>query len=409
MTETLVLAYSGGLDTSVAIPWLKEKGYDVIAVVLNVGQHGKDMDMIQAKALKVGASQSIVIDAQAEFATDYVAPVIKANMLYEGEYPLVSALSRPLIIKKLVDIAHENNAVAIAHGSTGHGNDQVRFEAAIHALDPDMKIEAPIRHFQWSREEEIAYANAHGVPVPIVLDSPYSIDENLWGRAIEAGILENPWHQAPEEAYALTNAIENTPNTPAFVDVTFEQGVPVALDGVALPLADLINQLNELAGAHGIGRIDHIENRLVGIKSREIYEAPAAAVLMTAHKDLEDLTLERDVAHFKPIIEQQLANLVYEAKWVSPLFDSLMAFIDDTQKNVNGIVKMKLFKGNAIAVARQSAHNSLYDEDLATYTSASSFDQEAAVGFIKLWTLSNTVYEQVNHVHSQKPVKQVEV
>ena len=409
MTETLVLAYSGGLDTSVAIPWLKEKGYDVIAVVLDVGQHGKDLAMIQAKALKVGAIQSLVIDAKAEFATDYVAPVIKANMLYEGEYPLVSALSRPLIIKKLVDIAHENNAVAIAHGSTGLGNDQVRFEAAIHALDPEMKIEAPIRDFQWSREEEIAYANAHGVPVPIVLDSPYSIDENLWGRAIEAGILENPWHQAPEEAYALTTAIEQTPDTPVFVDITFEQGVPVALDGVALPLADLINQLNELAGTHGIGRIDHIENRLVGIKSREIYEAPAAAVLMTAHKDLEDLTLERDVAHFKPIIEQQLANLVYEAKWVSPLFDSLMAFIDDTQKNVNGVVKMKLFKGNAIAVARQSAHNSLYDEDLATYTSASSFDQAAAVGFIKLWTLSNTVYEQVKHVHSQKPVKQVEV
>ncbi len=409
MTETLVLAYSGGLDTSVAIPWLKEKGYDVIAVVLNVGQHGKDMAMIQAKALKVGASQSIVIDAQAEFATDYVAPVIKANMLYEGEYPLVSALSRPLIIKKLVDIAHENDAVAIAHGSTGHGNDQVRFEAAIHALDPAMKIEAPIRDFQWSREEEIAYAHAHDVPVPIDLDSPYSIDENLWGRANEAGILENPWHQAPEDAYELTNAIEKTPDTPVFVDVTFAKGVPVALDGESLPLADLIIKLNELAGAHGIGRIDHIENRLVGIKSREIYEAPAAAVLMTAHKDLEDLTLERDVAHFKPVIEQQLANLVYEAKWVSPLFDSLMAFIDATQENVNGVVKMKLFKGNAVAVARQSASNSLYDEDLATYTSASSFDQEAAVGFIKLWTLSNTVYEQVNHVHSQKTTKQVEV
>ena len=409
MTEILVLAYSGGLDTSVAIPWLKEKGYDVIAVVLNVGQHGKDMAMIQAKALKVGASQSIVIDPQAEFATDYVAPVIKANMLYEGEYPLVSALSRPLIIKKLVDIAHENDAVAIAHGSTGHGNDQVRFEAAIHALDPDMKIEAPIRDFQWSREEEIAYAHAHDVPVPIDLDSPYSIDENLWGRANEAGILENPWHQAPEDAYELTNAIEKTPDTPVFVDVTFAKGVPVALDGESLPLADLIIKLNELAGAHGIGRIDHIENRLVGIKSREIYEAPAAAVLMTAHKDLEDLTLERDVAHFKPVIEQQLANLVYEAKWVSPLFDSLMAFIDATQENVNGVVKMKLFKGNAVAVARQSASNSLYDEDLATYTSASSFDQEAAVGFIKLWTLSNTVYEQVNHVHSQKTTKQVEV
>ncbi len=401
MTEKLVLAYSGGLDTSVAIPWLNEKGYDVIAVVLDVGQHGKDMDMIQAKALQVGATQSIVIDAKSEFAEQYVAPVIKANMMYEGEYPMVSALSRPLIIKKLVDIAHENDAVAIAHGSTGHGNDQVRFEAAIHTLDPEMKIEAPIRDFQWSREEEIEYAHAHDVPVPIDLDSPYSIDENLWGRANEAGILENPWNQAPEDAYALTQAIENTPDVPEFIDVTFEQGVPVALNGEQLPLAELIVAVNEIAGQHGIGRIDHIENRLVGIKSREIYEAPAAAVLMTAHKDLEDLTLERDVAHFKPLIEQQLANLVYEAKWVSPLFDSLMAFVDGTQKNVNGVVKMKLYKGNAIAVARQSEQNSLYNEDLATYTAASSFDQEAAVGFIKLWTLSNTVYEQVNHVHSQ--------
>lgn len=400
MAEELVLAYSGGLDTSVAIPWLKEKGYDVIAVVLDVGQHGKDLNAIQAKALTVGAVESIVIDAKSEFAEQYVAPVIKANMLYEGEYPMVSALSRPLIIKKLVDIAHENEAGAIAHGSTGHGNDQVRFEAAIHALDPEMKIEAPIRDFQWSREEEIEYAHAHDVPVPIGLESPYSIDENLWGRANEAGILENPWNQAPEDAYALTAAIEDAPNTPEFIDITFEAGVPVALNGETLNLADLIIQLNELAGAHGIGRIDHIENRLVGIKSREIYEAPAAAVLMTAHKDLEDLTLERDVAHFKPIVEQQLANLVYEAKWVSPLFDSLMAFIDDTQKNVNGVVKMKMLKGNAIAVARQSENNSLYDEDLATYTSSSSFDQESAVGFIKLWTLSNTVYEQVNHVHS---------
>lgn len=401
MTDTLVLAYSGGLDTSVAIPWLKDKGYDVIAVVLDVGQHGKNLNEIQAKALKVGAKQSIVIDAKAEFADKYVAPVIKANMMYEGEYPMVSALSRPLIIKKLVDIAHENDAVAIAHGSTGHGNDQVRFEAAIHALDPDMKIEAPIRDFQWSREEEIQYAQEHDVPVPIDLDSPYSIDENLWGRANEAGILENPWNQAPEDAFALTTAIEDAPDTPEFIDVAFEAGVPVALNGEVLSLEKLIVAVNEIAGKHGIGRIDHIENRLIGIKSREIYEAPAAAVLMTAHKDLEDLTLERDVAHFKPIVEQQLANLVYEAKWVSPLFDSLMAFIDNTQQNVNGVVKMKLFKGNATAVARQSEHNSLYDEDLATYTSSSSFDQASAVGFIKLWTLSNTVYEQVNHVHSQ--------
>lgn len=404
MSEKIVLAYSGGLDTSVAIPWLMDKDYDVIAVVLNVGQAGKDMDMIQAKATQIGAVQSIVIDAQQEFAEQYVAPVIKANALYEGEYPLVSALSRPLIIKKLVEIAHENGATAIAHGSTGKGNDQVRFEAAIHALDATMKIEAPIRDFHWSREEEIDYAKAHNVPVPIGKDSPYSIDENLWGRANEAGILENPWNQAPADAYAMTAAVEDTPDTPLFVDVTFANGVPVALDGAVMPLADLIHNLNEIAGAHGIGRIDHIENRLVGIKSREIYEAPAAAVLMTAHKDLEDLTLERDVAHFKPIAEQQITNLIYNALWISPLFDALMTFIDETQKVVNGVVKMKLFKGQAVAVARKSDTNSLYDENLATYTSADSFDQEAAQGFIKMWTLPGTVYEQVNHVHSAEKV-----
>lgn len=402
MTEKLILAYSGGLDTSVAIPWLIDKGYDVTAVVLDVGQHGKDLDAIQQKALAVGASESIVIDAKDEFVQEYVAPVIKGNLMYEGEYPLVSALSRPLIIKKLVEIAHTQQATTIAHGSTGHGNDQVRFEAAIHALDPDLKIEAPIRDFQWSREEEIDYAKAHNVPIPVDLDSPYSIDENVWGRANEAGILENPWHEAPEDAFALTAALEVAPDAADYVTITFAQGLPVALDGNDLSLLQIIEQLNVLAGKHGIGRIDHIENRLVGIKSREVYEAPAAAVLMTAHKDLEDLTLEKDVAHFKPLIEQQLANLVYEAKWVSPLFDALQTFIDETQKVVNGDVKMKLFKGNAIAVARQSATNSLYNEELATYTASSSFDQAAAVGFIKIWTLGNTVYEQVNHIHSPK-------
>ncbi|HEY4400153.1 MAG TPA: argininosuccinate synthase [Lactobacillaceae bacterium] len=402
MTEKLILAYSGGLDTSVAIPWLIDKGYDVTAVVLDVGQHGKDLDAIQQKALAVGASESIVIDAKDEFVQEYVAPVIKGNLMYEGEYPLVSALSRPLIIKKLVEIAHVQHATTIAHGSTGHGNDQVRFEAAIHALDPALKIEAPIRDFQWSREEEIDYAKAHNVPIPVDLDSPYSIDENVWGRANEAGILENPWHEAPEDAFALTAALEVAPDAADYVTITFAQGLPVALDGNDLSLLQIIEQLNVLAGKHGIGRIDHIENRLVGIKSREVYEAPAAAVLMTAHKDLEDLTLEKDVAHFKPLIEQQLANLVYEAKWVSPLFDALQTFIDETQKVVNGDVKMKLFKGNAIAVARQSATNSLYNEELATYTASSSFDQAAAVGFIKIWTLGNTVYEQVNHIHSPK-------
>ncbi|MFT8325331.1 argininosuccinate synthase [Oenococcus sicerae] len=402
MSKKIVLAYSGGLDTSVAIPWLGDKGYDVIAVSLDVGQHGKQMSAIQQKALKIGAVQSIVIDAKDEFADNYVSKVIKSNALYEGEYPLLSALSRPLIITKLVKIAHENNAVAIAHGSTGKGNDQVRFEAAIHALDPEMKIEAPIRDFQWSREEEIEYAHTHNVLVPINFDSPYSIDENLWGRSNEAGILENPWNQAPADAYALTVPAEQAPDQAVFVDLTFKNGLPAAINGEQMKLSDLIVTLNQLAGANGIGRIDHVENRLIGIKSREIYEAPAAAVIMTAHKDLEDITLEHDVAHFKPIIEQQITNLIYNAMWISPLFDALNTFIDETQKVVNGVVKIKLYKGSATAVARKSETNSLYSEKLATYTSANSFDEQAAVGFLKLYTLPATVYEQVNHIHSEQ-------
>ncbi|WP_125711390.1 argininosuccinate synthase [Lacticaseibacillus porcinae] len=401
MTKKIVLAYSGGLDTSVAIPWLKDKGYDeIIAVCLNVGQPGTDMDFIQKKALEVGASESYAIDAQDEFADKYVAPVIKANALYEGDYPLVSALSRPLIIDHLVKIAHDHGATAIAHGSTGKGNDQVRFEAAIHALDPDLEIEAPIRDFHWSREEEIDYAKEHNVPVPIGKKSPYSIDCNLWGRANEAGILENPWNQAPDDAWGMSVSPEEAPDEPVFLDLTFEKGLPVAIDGTPMPLATLIKNLNKVAGENGIGRIDKIENRMVGIKSREVYEAPGAAVIMTAHHELENLTLERDIAHYKPLIEQQITNMIYEAKWITPLFDALMAFVDETQKNVNGVVKMKLYKGNVTAVARKSP-NSLYDENLATYTSADSFDQEAAAGFIKLWTLPATVYEQVNHVHSQ--------
>ncbi|MFD1485473.1 argininosuccinate synthase [Lacticaseibacillus baoqingensis] len=404
MTEKIVLAYSGGLDTSVAIPWLKDKGYDeIIAVCLNVGQPGADMDFIQKKALQVGASESYAIDAQDEFADKYVAPVIKANALYEGDYPLVSALSRPLIIEHLVKIAHDHGATAIAHGSTGKGNDQVRFEAAIHALDPDMKIEAPIRDFHWSREEEIDYAKDHDVPVPIGKKSPYSIDCNLWGRANEAGILENPWNQAPDDAWGMSVSPEEAPDEATYLDLTFEKGLPVAIDGTAMPLATLIKTLNKVAGDNGIGRIDKIENRMVGIKSREVYEAPGAAVIMTAHHELENLTLERDIAHYKPLIEQQITNMIYEAKWITPLFDALMAFVDETQKNVNGVIKMKLYKGNVTAVARKS-ENSLYDENLATYTSADSFDQEAAAGFIKLWTLPATVYEQVNHVHSEEKV-----
>lgn len=402
MADKIVLAYSGGLDTSVAIPWLKDKGYEVIAVSLDVGQHGKQIENIQKKALKIGAIQSFIIDGKDEFAENYVSKVIKSNALYEGEYPLVSALSRPLIIEKLVQTAHDNNAVAIAHGSTGKGNDQVRFEAAIHALDPEMKIEAPIRDFQWSREEEIEYAHQHNVPVPINFDSPYSIDENLWGRSNEAGILENPWNQAPADAYALTSPVEDTPDEADFVDIEFKNGLPISVNDQEMKMADLIVYLNKLAGIHGIGRIDHVENRLIGIKSREIYETPAAAVIMTAHKDLEDITLEHDVAHFKPIIEQKITNLIYNAMWISPPFDALNKFIDETQKVVNGTVKMKLYKGTATAVARKSENNSLYSEKLATYTSANSFDEQAAVGFMKLYTLPATVYEQVNHIHSKE-------
>lgn len=402
MADKIVLAYSGGLDTSVAIPWLKDKGYEVIAVSLDVGQHGKQIENIQKKALKIGAIQSFIIDGKDEFAENYVSKVIKSNALYEGEYPLVSALSRPLIIEKLVQTAHDNNAVAIAHGSTGKGNDQVRFEAAIHALDPEMKIEAPIRDFQWSREEEIEYAHQHNVPVPINFDSPYSIDENLWGRSNEAGILENPWNQAPADAYALTSPVEDTPDEAGFVDIEFKNGLPISVNDQEMKMADLIVYLNKLAGIHGIGRIDHVENRLIGIKSREIYETPAAAVIMTAHKDLEDITLEHDVAHFKPIIEQKITNLIYNAMWISPLFDALNKFIDETQKVVNGTVKMKLYKGTATAVARKSENNSFYSEKLATYTSANSFDEQAAVGFMKLYTLPATVYEQVNHIHSKE-------
>lgn len=398
----IVLAYSGGLDTSVAIPWLKDKGYDVVAAVLDVGQAGKNLKEVQEKALKVGAVESYVIDGKDEFAKDFVGPVIQANALYEGKYPLVSALSRPLIIKKLVELAHETGAKAIAHGSTGKGNDQVRFETAIHALDPSLAIEAPIRDFHWSREEEIDYAKDHNVPVPIGKKSPYSIDDNLWGRANEAGILENPWNEAPEDAFALTVAVEDAPDQADVLELTFEHGLPVAVNGQEKSLVTIIKELNVLAGKHGIGRIDKIENRLVGIKSREIYEAPAAAVIMTAHKDLEDLTLERDIAHFKPFIEAKITELYYNGLYFSPLFDASMAFIKKSQEVVNGVVKVKLFKGQVTAVARKSDSNSLYDESLATYTDADSFDQVAAAGFIKLWSLPTTVFEQVNHEHTKK-------
>lgn len=392
--EKVVLAYSGGLDTSVEIAWLKNKGYDVIACCVDVGE-GKDLEAIKQKGLAVGAVESIVIDAKEEFASEYCLTALQGHAYYENKYPVVSALSRPLIVKHLVAIAKEYGATAIAHGCTGKGNDQVRFEVGIHALAPEMKIEDPIREVQWSREEEIDYAKKNGIPVPINKKSPYSIDENLWGRANECGILEDPWQAAPADAYARTNALEDTPDEADVIEITFEQGVPTKLDGEELPLAQLIMKLDKIAGKHGIGRIDHVENRLVGIKSREVYECPAATVLMKAHKDIEDITLEREMAHFKPLIEKQIADMIYNALWFSPLMKALQAFLKESQKDVNGVVRVKLFKGNVICEGRKSP-NSLYDEKLATYTSADEFDQEAAAGFIKLYGLPQQVYAQVH-------------
>ncbi|KAF6702053.1 argininosuccinate synthase [Bacillus cereus] len=392
--KKVVLAYSGGLDTSVAIKWLQEKNYDIIALCLDLGE-GKDLAFVKEKAISVGAIKSYMIDVQEEFASEYALMAMQAHTLYEGKYPLVSALSRPLIAKKLVEIAEQEGATAVAHGCTGKGNDQVRFEVSIQALNPYLEVIAPVREWKWSREEEIAYAKENDVPIPINLDSPFSIDQNLWGRSNECGILEDPWAAPPEDAYEMTLALEDTPNKPEFVEIGFEAGVPTTLNGTAYSLAELIKTLNALAGKHGVGRIDHVENRLVGIKSREVYECPAAMTLITAHKELEDLTHVKEVAHFKPVIEQKITELIYNGLWFSPLKQALHAFLQETQKNVTGTVRVKLFKGHAIVEGRKSEY-SLYDEKLATYTAQDEFNHDAAVGFISLFGLPTKVYSQVN-------------
>lgn len=393
--QKIVLAYSGGLDTSVSIKWLQEKyGYDVIALAIDVGE-GKDLDFIKNKALKVGAVKAITIDAKDLLAEEYILPSLKANALYEGKYPLSSALSRPLISKLLVEVAEQEGAVAVAHGCTGKGNDQVRFEVSIQALNPTLSVEAPVREWGMTRDEEIAYAEKHGIPIPVDLDNPFSIDANIWGRACEAGVLENPWNEAPEAAFAWTTPIEKTPDEPEYIEIDFEQGVPVALNGEKMKLASLIEKLNEVAGKHGVGRIDHIENRLVGIKSREVYENPAALVLINAHKEMEFLTLPREVTQFKTQVEVQYAKMIYEGLWYSPLRPAIDAFIEETQKSVTGTVKVKLFKGNHVVVARKSPV-SLYNEELATYSAGDLFDHNAAVGFIKLWGLPTKVYSEIH-------------
>jgi argininosuccinate synthase len=393
--EKIVLAYSGGLDTSVSVKWIQEKyGYDVIAVSLDVGE-GKDLEAIKNKALKVGAIKSYMIDAKEMLAKEYILPALKANCLYEGKYPISSALSRPLISKILVDIAEKEGAAAVAHGCTGKGNDQVRFEVSIQALNPKLKVVAPVREWGMTRDEEILYAQENGIPIPVDLDNPFSIDANIWGRACEAGVLEDPWAEAPEAAFDWTNPLHLAPEEAEYVEIEFEQGVPVGLNGEKVELIQLIETLNELGGKHGVGRIDHIENRLVGIKSREVYENPAALILINAHKELEFLTLPREVTQFKTQVDQQMAKMIYDGLWYSPLKAALDAFVDETQKVVSGTIRVKLNKGNHMVVGRKSAH-SLYNEELATYSKGDAFDHNAAVGFIKIWGLTTKVYAEVN-------------
>ncbi|MDQ0256955.1 argininosuccinate synthase [Evansella vedderi] len=393
--EKVVLAYSGGLDTSVSIKWIQEQyGYDVIALGLDVGEK-KDFEAIKNKALDVGAIKAIMVDAKELLAEEYILPALKSNCLYEGKYPISSALSRPLISKLLVEVAEQEGAVAVAHGCTGKGNDQVRFEVSIQALNPNLKVIAPVREWGMTRDEEIAYAKEKGIPVPATLENPYSIDANIWGRACEAGVLEDPWVEAPEEAFEWTAPITMTPDEAEYVDIEFDKGVPVALNGEKMELVELIETLNAVGGKHGVGRIDHIENRLVGIKSREVYENPGALILINAHKELEFLTLPREVTQFKTQVDQQMTQLTYDGLWYSPLKKALEAFVNETQKVVSGTIKVKLHKGNHTVVARKSA-NSLYNEELATYSKGDAFDHNAAVGFIKLWGLTTKVYTEVN-------------
>ncbi|GGF23376.1 argininosuccinate synthase [Halobacillus andaensis] len=397
----VVLAYSGGLDTSISVKWIQEKyGYDVIALGLDVGE-GKDLEAIRQKALDVGAIKAIMVDAKEMLANDYLMPALKANALYEGKYPLSSALSRPLISKLLVDVAEQEGAVAVAHGCTGKGNDQVRFEVSIQALNPDLEVIAPVREWGMTRDEQIKYAEEKGIPIPVNLENPFSIDANIWGRACEAGVLEDPWMEAPEAAYAWTNPIEKTPDTPDTIEIEFDQGIPVALDGQPMDLVPLIEKLNDLGGMHGVGRIDHTENRLVGIKSREVYENPAAMILINAHKELEFITLTREVSQYKVNVEQQMSKMIYDGLWYSPLQPALQAFVEETQQVVTGTVKVKLFKGHYNVVGKKSPV-SLYNEELSTYSKDDAFDHDAAVGFIKLWGLPTKVNADV---HKAKEIK----
>lgn len=388
--KKIVLAYSGGLDTSCAIRWLKNKGYEVICFFADLGQglgEGEDFGIIEKRALAAGAARVYIKDLQQEFLEDFVIPALKAGAVYEGKYLLATALGRPLIAKYLVKIAHREKAAAVAHGCTGKGNDQVRFEVTVGILDPGLEIIAPVREWEFkSREEEIEYANRHNIPIDVTKKKPYSIDRNIWGVSIEAGILENLEQEPPEDAYLVTKSPTQVSTYPKYIEISFEKGVPKKIDGKACKLEFLITHLNQLGGLYGVGRSDLVENRLVGIKSREIYEAPAATILYTAHRDLESLVLDRELAHFKEIVALKYSELVYYGLWYSPLKQALDGFVDSTQSHVTGVIKLKLSKGGCVAVGRKSVY-SLYKKELSTYGKEDKFNQKLAEGFIRIWGL----------------------
>ena len=390
MAQRVVLAYSGGLDTSVGIGWLKDAtGKEVVAMAIDVGQGGEDMEVIRQRALDCGAVESVVINAQSEFADDYIMPALKANALYQKRYPLVSAISRPLIAKYLAKTAKELGADTVAHGCTGKGNDQVRFEASVAAISPELTSIAPIRDLALTRDKALEYAAEHNLPIAQSKKSPYSVDQNVWGRAVETGFLEDPWNAPIEDLYTYTQD-PDVLREPTEVIIKFDQGIPVEIDGVSYSAIEMVKKMNELAGAHGVGRIDIVEDRLIGIKSREIYEAPAGIALIQAHEELENLTLERDVNRFKKGIEDKWATMVYEGLWFSDLKRSLDVFIDHTQKYVSGEIRLKLRGGRAVVTGRRS-EQSLYDFNLATYDTGDSFDSSLAKGFIELWALPSKI------------------
>ncbi|MFO0795627.1 MAG: argininosuccinate synthase [Candidatus Brocadiaceae bacterium] len=384
--KTVILAYSGGLDTSVAIKWIPEKyNMDVVTVTIDLGAV-KDLEGIRQKALKIGAKKAIVIDAKETFVKYFIFPALQAGALYEGVYPLATALGRPLIAKLLADVAQEEKADAVAHGCTGKGNDQVRLDVSLQVLNPKLEIIAPVREWKMTRDEEIEYAEQHHIPVEAKIKSPYSTDENLWGRSIECGILEDPWAEPPEEVYKWTKSVNDATQEPQYIEIRFEKGVPVALNDEEIDGITLINTLNAWGGKHGVGRIDHLENRLVGIKSREVYEAPAALILHTAHRALEGMIMTKDALRFKDIVSAHYADLIYNGLWFSAFHQDLVAYVLSSQRILSGTIRLRLSKGTCTVVGRKSPL-SLYSEKLATYQKEDTFDHSAALGFIKIYGL----------------------